>query len=181
MIEKASDAFVCIVDLQEKLVPTQSHPAELLQRVKVMLGGARALEIPFIAARQYPNGLGDIVPEVKELIPENTPVTDKITFSCFGTPEFKAAAAALNRRQMILLGVETHVCVLQTALDAMKAGYEVYLVEDCTDSRHEYDRTAGLNFMRESGVKIVTAEMLLFQLMHDSKHPVFKTISKLVR
>ena len=69
----------------------------------------------------------------------------------------------------------------QPALDAMKAGYEVYLVEDCTDSRHEYDRTAGLNFMRESGVKIVTAEMLLFQLMHDSKHPVFKTISKLVR
>ena len=67
-IENASDAFVCIVDLQEKLVPTQSHPAELLQRVKVMLGGARALEIPFIAARQYPNGLGDLVPEVKELI-----------------------------------------------------------------------------------------------------------------
>ena len=181
MIENASDAFVCIVDLQEKLVPTQSHPAELLQRVKVMLGGARALEIPFIAARQYPNGLGDLVPEVKELIPENTSVTDKITFSCFGTPEFRDAAAKLNRKQMILLGVETHVCVLQTAFDALKLGYEVTLVEDCTDSRHDSDRAAGIALMRENGVQVVTSEMLLFQLMHDSRHPAFKTISKLIR
>ena len=181
MIENASDAFVCVVDLQEKLVPTQSHPTELLQRVKVLLGGLRALEIPFIAAQQYPKGLGELLPEVKELFPENTFIADKITFSCFGTPEFKDAAKQLNRRQMILLGVETHVCVLQTALDAMKLGYEVYLAEDCTDSRHDYDRTAGLNFMRESGIRIVTAEMLLFQLMHDSHHPAFKTISKLVR
>lgn len=181
MIENASDAFVCAVDLQEKLVPTQSHPAELLQRVKVLLGGARALEIPFIAARQYPKGLGEIVPEVKELFPEDTFIADKITFSCFGTPEFKEAAAQINRRQMILLGVETHVCVLQTALDAMKSGYEVFLAEDCTDSRHDYDRAAGLSMMRDCGVKIVTAEMLLFQLMHDSRHPAFKTISKLVR
>ena len=181
MIENASDAFVCVVDLQEKLVPTQSHPTELLQRVKVLLGGARALEIPFVAAQQYPKGLGEILPEVKELFPAGTFIGDKTTFSCFGIPEFKEAAAKLNRRKMILLGVETHVCVLQTALDAMKLGYEVYLVEDCTDSRHGYDRAAGLKFMRESGVKIVTAEMLLFQLMHDSHHPAFKTISKLVR
>ncbi len=181
MIEQASDAFLCVVDLQEKLVPTQSHPAELMKRVGVMLGGARALEIPFVAAQQYPKGLGELLPEVKELLPEGTPVTDKITFSCFGTPEFAAAAAALGRKQMILLGVETHVCVLQTALDAMKLGYEVYLAEDCTDSRHEFDRAAGLALMRESGVKIVTGEMLLFQLMHDSKHPAFKTVSRLVR
>ena len=181
MIENAADAFVCVVDLQEKLVPTQSHPTELLQRVKVLLGGARALEIPFIAAQQYPKGLGEILPEVKELFPADTFIADKTTFSCFGTQEFKDAAARFNRRQMILLGVETHVCVLQTALDAVKLGYEVYLAEDCTDSRHEYDRAAGLTMMRDGGVKTVTAEMLLFQLMRDSHHPAFKTISKLVR
>ena len=181
MIEQASEAFVCVVDLQEKLVPTQSNPAELMKRVGVLLGGARALEIPMIAAQQYPKGLGELLPEVKELLPEGTNVIDKVTFSCFGTPEFQTAAAALGRRKMILLGVETHVCVLQTALDALKLGYEVYLAEDCTDSRHGFDRSAGLALMRESGVKIVTGEMLLFQLMHDSKHPAFKTVSKLVR
>ena len=181
MIENASDAFVCVVDLQEKLVPTQSRPAELLKRVSVLLGGAAALEIPFVAAQQYPKGLGPVVPEVKELFPEGTFITDKITFSCFGTPEFREAAEKLNRKQMILLGVETHVCVLQTAFDALKLGYEVYLAEDCTDSRHDFDRAAGIALMRENGVKVVTGEMLLFQLMHDSRHPVFKTISKLVR
>ena len=181
MIENPSDAFVCVVDLQEKLVPTQSDPAELLKRVGIMIGGARALEIPFVAARQYPKGLGDIVPQVRELLPENTVVADKVSFSCFGTPEFRDAVAALGRKQMILIGVETHVCVLQTAFDAMKLGYEVFLVEDCTDSRHATDRAAGIALMRESGVKIVTSEMLLFQLMHDSLHPAFKTISRLIR
>ncbi len=181
MIENASDAFVCVVDLQEKLVPAMSDPAGLLKRVAVMLGGAAALEIPFVAAQQYPKGLGLVVPEVKALFPERTSITDKITFSCFGTPEFRDAAEKLNRKQMILLGVETHVCVLQTALDALKLGYEVYLVEDCTDSRKVTDRAAGIALMRENGVKVVTSEMLLFQLMRDSRHPAFKTISKLVR
>ena len=181
MIENASDAFVCVVDLQEKLVPTQSDPVRLLKRVGVMLGGAAALEIPLIAAQQYPKGLGLIVPEVKSLLPADIFIADKTSFSCFGSPEFSAAAAGLNRKQMILLGVETHVCVLQTALDALKLGYEVYLVEDCTDSRHESDRAAGIAFMREAGVKIVTSEMLLFQLLHHSGHPAFKTISRLVR
>lgn len=181
MIENPSDAFVCVVDMQEKLVPTQSDPAELLKRVAILMGGAAALEIPFVAARQYPNGLGGIVPEIAALLPENTAVADKVSFSCFGTPEFRDAAAALGRKQMILTGIETHVCVLQTAFDAMKLGYEVYLVEDCTDSRHVTDRAAGIALMRESGVKIVTSEMLLFQLMHDSKHPAFKTISRLIR
>ena len=181
MIENASDAFVCVVDLQEKLVPAMSDPAGLLKRVSVLLGGAAALEIPFVAAQQYPKGLGVVVPEVKGLFPEGTSVTDKITFSCFGTPEFRDSAEKLGRKQMILLGVETHVCVLQTALDALKLGYEVYLVEDCTDSRHVFDRAAGIALMRENGVQVVTGEMLLFQLMRDSRHPAFKTISKLVR
>ena len=181
MMENGSDAFVCVVDLQERLVPTQSSPEELLKRVRIMLEGARALEIPLIAAQQYPKGLGPLVPEVKELLPENTFIADKITFSCFASPEFREAAEKLNRRRMILLGVETHVCVLQTALDALKLGYEVYLVEDCTDSRHVSDRAAGIALMRESGVKIVTSEMLLFRLLHDAGHPAFKTISRLVR
>ena len=118
---------------------------------------------------------------MKELFPEGTSITDKITFSCFGTPEFREGAERLNRKQMILLGVETHVCVLQTAFDALKLGYEVTLVEDCTDSRHVSDRAAGIALMRENGVQIVTSEMLLFQLMRDSRHSAFKTISKLVR
>ena len=181
MIEKASDAFVCVVDLQEKLVPAMNDPAGLLKRVSVLLGGAAALEIPFVAAQQYPKGLGLVVPEVKELFPEGTSVTDKITFSCFGTPEFREAAEKFDRKQMILLGVETHVCVLQTAFDAMKLGYEVYLVEDCTASRHVSDRAAAIALMRENGVRVVTSEMILFQLMRNSLHPAFKTISKLVR
>ena len=180
-MEDASNVFVCVIDLQEKLLPAQNRPTELLQRVKVMLGGARALEIPFVAARQYPQGLGDLVPEVKELLPEDAWVADKVTFSGFGCPDFRDAVSRLQRKQMILLGIETHICVQQTALDALKLGYEVYLAEDCTDSRHEYNRAAGISFMRESGVKIATSEMLLFQLLHDSRHPAFKTISRLVR
>ena len=181
MIENTDNVFLCVVDLQEKLVPTQSRPDELMKRVGILLGGARALGLPAIAAQQYPKGLGPVVPEVKELLPENTFVADKTTFSCFGTPEFKDAAEKIRRKQMILLGVETHVCVLQTALDAQKLGYQVFLAEDCTDSRHESDRAAGIALMRESGIRIVTSEMLLFMLMHDSRHPAFKTVSKLIR
>lgn len=181
MIPVAAESFICLVDLQEKLAPAMSDPAGLLRHVRILLGGARALAIPFLAARQYPKGLGVIVPQAAELIPPGTPVTDKTSFSCFGSPEFTAAAAKLNRKQMLLLGVEAHICVLQTALDALDAGYKVYLASDCTDSRFAADKDAALSFLRRRGVEIVTGEMLLFALMRDAKHPAFKTVSALVR
>ncbi|MBO7146223.1 MAG: isochorismatase family protein [Lentisphaeria bacterium] len=176
-----SDTFTCVVDLQEKLVPAMGNSENLMKRVKILLGGLQSLEIPVLATEQYPKGLGATLPEVSELFTPGAAVIEKNSFSCFGTESFAEAARQCGRKNMILLGVESHVCVFQTALDALELGYTVYLVEDCIDSRFASDKAAAIAALRDAGVKILTSEMILFMLMRASSHPAFKTISKLIR
>lgn len=181
LINDCSDAFVCVVDVQEKLMPAMGNAQETLNRLKVLLGGCSALEIPFLVTEQYPKGLGSTLEEIRALFPAGTIVFEKNSFSCFGSGSFAETVAASGKKVMILCGVESHVCVFQTALEAKEKGLEVILVEDCVDSRHTSDKCIALKYLRHAGVHIISSEMLLFLLMKNSSHPAFKFISKLVR
>lgn len=181
MTPDASSSLLCIVDIQEKLIGAMGAPQETLKRSKIVLEAARVLGIPMIATEQYPRGLGPTLPEITELFSEGTPVLEKTSFSCFGVESFSNAVADSPATDLILIGIEAHVCVFQTALDALALGKTVYLVEDCVDSRHASDKASALAFLRQEGVKVLTSEMLLFQLLRNASHPCFKTVSKLVR
>ncbi len=170
--------FVC-VDVQEKLLSVISDAEKILPRIKVMLQGAKALNIPIVATCQYPEKLGNTMKELMEMMPENSPEFGKLSFSCFGEDSFRKMVAPY--RTLVLFGVETHVCVLQTALEAIRAGHEVILIKDAVSSRKESDKEAGIDFMKENGVKIMTSEMLLFMYMRCSKHPSFKEVSKIIK
>ena len=178
---KSCEALVCVVDVQEKLIPAMGNGGDLLKRLNVLLGGCAALEIPFLVTEQYPKGLGNTLEEIRGIFPEGTAVFEKNSFSCFGSEEFASAVKDSRKKWMILCGVESHVCVFQTALEAKKNGLEVILVEDCVDSRHGSDKTTALKYLRHAGVHIVSSEMVLFLLMKSSANPAFKVISKLVR
>ena len=178
---KCDNAFVCVVDVQEKLIPAMGCGADVVKRLQVLLGGCKALELPFLVTEQYPKGLGNTLPEIRSLFPEGTSIVEKSSFSCFGAEDFCSGVKKLSRNVMILCGVESHVCVFQTALEAKAEGLEVILVEDCVDSRHGSDKTTALKYLRHAGVHILSSEMLLFLLMKNSSHPAFKVISKLVR
>ncbi|MBO5760097.1 MAG: isochorismatase family protein [Lentisphaeria bacterium] len=171
-------AFIC-VDVQEKLLSVISGSEKILPRIKILLQAAKALNIPVVATCQYPERLGNTMSELLEIMPENTPEYGKLSFSCFGEESFREKVAPC--RTLVLFGVETHVCVLQTALDAIRAGHEVILIEDAAGSRKESDKEAGIAFMKEAGVKIMTSEMLLFMYMRSSRHPSFKEVSKLIK
>jgi len=181
MIPNLSSSLLCIVDLQEKLIGAMGCAQETLKRVKILLEAARALELPMVATEQYPRGLGPTLPEVRELFSEGTPVIEKTQFSCFGANGFRSVVVNSGATDLILIGIESHVCVLQTALDALALGKTVYLVEDCVDSRHASDKASALAYMRGAGIKVLTSEMLLFLFLRDASHPCFKTVSKLIR
>ncbi|OQA85546.1 MAG: Isochorismatase family protein [Lentisphaerae bacterium ADurb.Bin242] len=181
MIPNLISSLLCIVDIQEKLIGAMGCPQEMLKRSKILLEASRALGLPMVATEQYPRGLGPTLPEIRELFAEGTPVIEKIHFSCFGAEGFRSAVAVSEAKNLILIGIESHVCVLQTALDALALGKTVYLAEDCVDSRYASDKASALAYMRNEGVKVLTSEMLLFLFLRDASHPCFKTISQLIK
>ena len=175
------DPALITVDLQERLVPSVYNPDEVVSRATVLLKGAAELGVPVIATEQYPKGLGSTLEEIASVLPAGTPVIEKTSFSCYGTEAFAEAIQRLDRECVILCGVESHVCVLQTAMDAIAAGKIVYIVTDGVSSRKESDRDTGLQYLRHNGVQELSAEALLFMMLRNSKHPAFKTISALVK
>jgi nicotinamidase-related amidase len=181
MFPESQSTFLTVIDLQERLCGAIAGSREILPRVKVLIEGAKALNIPIIVTEQYPQGLGPTLPELKEILPPDVPFVVKTAFSCFGAEEYCREAEKTPRGSLVIAGVESHVCVLQTALDGLARGYEVYVPEDCVASRRDSDKASALALLRASGVHVVTSEMLLFLLLRDSRHPAFKTISKIIR
>ena len=173
------DTVSIVNDYQEKLLPALSNYEELINTIKMMLVGLCALEIPLIATTQYAKGLGDTIPEIAQLL-ENTQIFDKSSFSVMDSPEVKAAIPR-GTKHIIVCGMETHICVLQSIMDLQNAGYQTYLVADCVSSRSESDKAFALVRAEQEGAKITTAEAVLYELLQGAKHPAFKTISALVK
>lgn len=167
-----------VVDIQEKLLPTIPTGDHLVWNVSRLTRGARLFDVPVLGTEQYPKGLGPTVPE---LAGELTILPSKLSFSCTGGEGFHQALSTRGGHQVLLAGIETHVCVLQTALDLMADGYQVFLAVDATGSRSDQDFQIALQRMQSAGVTLTTTETALFEWCRIAGTDQFKAISRLVR
>ena len=171
----AAKAALVVIDIQEKLLPPIHEGARLLRNAKLLLRLASILKMPVMATTQYARGLGATVPQIAELLPPSTSVHDKVEFSCFGSEEFCDAAGRLpGREQLLVCGMETHICVLQTTLAALERGYTVHVIADAVGSRSEFNWQTGLGRMRAAGAVISSTEMAIYELLRASGGPAFK-------
>ncbi len=168
------------VDIQERLFPHIHEHDELARRCVILIQGLRLLNVPIIVTEQYVKGLGPTIPSISQALGEYNPI-EKITFSCCGAPEVEAQVLGSNRRHVILFGIETHVCVQQTALDLLGQGRTVVIIEDCVSSRSPNDKRVAIERMRQAGAVITTTESVLFELLRQAGTETFKQISALVK
>jgi len=174
-----STACVLVVDVQERLAPVMWNFAFVEKYCRAMILAARDLGMPVLATEQYPKGLGSTVASIREALPG--PPIVKMHFSCGADPAFTQALAATGRKQVIVVGIETHVCVFQTVRDLLGRGYEVYVCADAVTSRFEEHRRVALEQMRGLGAVVTSAETAIFDLLHVCGTPEFKRVSALVR
>lgn len=176
MLIQAEHSFLLMIDLQERLGPAIDNFAEVQRHNKWLLDIAQRLHVPVAATVQYPRGLGEMIPELARPIPPEH-IVEKIHFSAVADGCLERLAAT-SRRQVVLTGTETHVCVLQTALGLLAAGKEVYVVTEAVGSRRAQDKQLGLERMRQEGCRIVSREMVAFEWLHKAGTDRFKEISK---
>lgn len=175
------NSVLAVVDVQEAFRKAIPDFAEVVSRISIAIRGFQTLGRPIIVTEQYPKGLGRTAEELLLSIPEDATFIEKSTFSSYGEPSFAAELEKFQAKQIVLCGVETHVCVNQTAHDLLGAGYQVHLLTDCVASRYQHDREAGLRKMFASGVVPSSMEMALFEMMRDSRHEKFKEIQSLIK
>jgi len=166
-----------VIDLQAKLLPPIFQKEQLVRHAQLLIRAAGILKIPALVTTQYAKGLGATVPEVASLLPENQPI-DKQLFSCFGSDVFCTLLKRLpgNRNTVLLCGMESHICVAQTALAALRDGYVVHVASDAVSSRTEWNWKIGLDRMRAAGAVISSTEMIIYELMRSSASPAFKEL-----
>lgn len=173
-----SDTALLVVDLQEKLVRLLADAPRIVWNVRRLLDGAKVLGVPTAATEQYPQGLGATVAEIAERL---GPVPAKVLFSCRECGDLLTGLQQRGVQKILLAGIEAHVCVQQTALDLLAAGYRVYVAVDAVGSRHEIDSATALRRMEASGATLTTTEAALFEWCEAAGTPEFKQISALVR
>lgn len=180
MLIDANKSALLVVDVQEKLMPAMAEPDQVVENCAVLMKAAARLTIPVVVSEQYPKGLGNTVPALAELAPPGS-VMPKLHFSCAADPTIAAVLAAYERGQVLVVGVESHVCVLQTALDLKAAGTRCIVVADATSSRTARNKELALARLREAGVEIATTEMVLFEWLRQAGTPEFKELSRLIK
>ena len=181
MLPENDNTLLVIVDVQQKLMNVMSNSSSCLAKVKLLADALNLMDVPCIVTEQYPKGLGPTVDEIKSVLKDSTPFVEKSAFSCCGADEFNSRVQEFERKNIIICGVESHVCVLQTAINLKQKGYNVYLAADAVSSRNENDKAYALDFLRQSGVAVLSTESLIFALLKDSKHPSFKAVSALLK
>lgn len=170
-----------VVDIQEKLLPPIHEKERLVRNSQLLIRAAKILSLPVIMTTQYSKGLGQTVTEIASLLPDVTPL-DKLEFGCFGNGQFCSTVANLNGRNTLLLcGMETHICVLQTALGALAQGHHVHVAADAVGSRSELNWKLGLERMRDAGAVISSTEMMIYELLGKSGTPAFKEMLQYIK
>jgi len=178
---RAEECVLGVIDIQEKLLPPIQEKERLVRNSQLLIRLANMLSMPVVVTTQYAKGLGQTVPEIMSLLPGAKPV-DKMEFGCFGNGEFCSAISMLSGRNTLLLcGMETHICVMQTALGALNQGLNVHVAADAVGSRSELNWKLGLERMREAGAVISSAEMMTYELLGKSGSPAFKEILQYLR
>jgi nicotinamidase-related amidase len=177
----AEDTMALIVDFQEKLVPVIEQKEELIHNTEILIKGLQALQVPMIVTQQYTKGIGMTVPEITQLYGESFSYEDKVTFSCVDDEAILAKIKALGKKNIIVCGIEAHICVLQTVIDLTAMGYQVLLVEDCIGSRKDSNRQIGIRRALQEGALSTSYESILFELTRVAKTDIFKEIARLIK
>jgi len=179
MLSPEETLFV-LVDVQDKLAQMMHEKERFFKNLRILIQSLRILDIPIVWAEQYPEGLGETIPQIKELLGGYKPISKK-TFSVCGHKELNDQIKASGRKQAIVAGMESHVCVYQTVSDLLSQGYGVTIIADAISSRTGENREIGIDRMISDGARLSSTEMILFELMHIAKGEKFKAISKLVQ
>lgn len=174
-------AALVIIDMQDAFRSAIPDFAEVARRIASVAQAAQLLGLPIVVTEQYPKGLGRTAEEIRAALPGGLEVIEKTAFSSCGAQEFVARLEATGARQIILCGIEAHVCVNQTTHDLLARGFQVHLLTDCISSRAAHNKETGLAKMQRSGALPSSAEMALFELMRDARHEQFKAIQKLIK
>jgi nicotinamidase-related amidase len=182
-LARADDSVLVIVDIQEKLAPAMPPDVrrEVLATTSVLLEAAAELAVPVIASEQYPKGLGHTVPEVSGDFPAGSRIIEKDSFSCCGEAGFTEALEATGRNQVVIAGMEAHVCVLQTAVQLPEAGFVPFVVADGVCSRREAHKRNALERLGHNGVNVTNGESVLFEWLQQAGTDAFRKLSRLIR
>ena len=176
------DSVLVLIDIQERLTTAMASGVRerLIAQVSTLITAAKALSVPVIVTEQYPKGLGATEEALKSLLLETVPIIEKTSFSAAKVDDFLAEIAQTKRKQIILTGMQTHICIMQSALDLQQQGYQVFVVEDAVSSRSAINQDNALQRMRQAGIIISNVESIIFEWLGDAKHPAFRSLSKLI-
>lgn len=177
-MDSKNTTVICI-DIQEKLVNMLENKEQIASNCKKMMKVASILDIDTIISEQYPKGLGSTIESIKEI--KDFKTIEKTTFSALQTPEFRECFDSFKNKDVVIFGIETHICVYQTVKDLIKEGYNVYVVCDCCASRSNLNYEKSLKLMEKLGANITTLEIVLFDFLKSSKHPNFKELQGLIK
>lgn len=180
MLNSAHTVMV-VVDVQGNLAQVMHGRQSLFENLQKLILGMRILEVPMIVTEQIPEKLGPTRTEIAELLPPGVRPLAKSSFSCWREPRFREALTALDRTQVLITGIECHVCVYQTAVDLLGLGYEVQVVSDCVASRTQENRLLGIERMKSEGVKLTGTEMVLFEMLGTAEGERFREIIRVVK
>lgn len=169
-----------VIDIQEKLLPHMHDSGKTLHNNLKLIEGLQVLSVPLFITQQYTKGLGATVPAIVQNFPEFSYI-EKLSFSCYAVTDLADKIELSGKKNIILSGIETHVCVLQTCLDLLEAGLNPIIVEDCVSSRKPDDKKAAIERMRQEGAVITTMESILFELTGAAGNEIFKSISRIIK
>ncbi|MDH4379590.1 MAG: hydrolase [Vampirovibrionales bacterium] len=175
-----ANSVLWVVDLQDRMVPAIDKGDAVVQQAAILLQAAQLLAIPVVVSEQYPKGLGHTVEALAPWL-EGAPILEKTTFGVFATEASVTVLQALQKTHLVVCGVETHVCVSQTVLQAINLGYTVGVVVDAVGSRHKADHKTALKRLEQQGAQLLTTESILFEWLGDAQHAQFKAVQALVK
>jgi len=178
---RIESSCLVVVDVQERFRAVQAHFDDMVAGCVRLVRTFRALGAPVLVTEQYPRGLGHTVPELVEALGSGSPVDEKMVFSCCGSSEFVSRLEATGAKQVLVCGIETHVCVNQTVHDLLARGHAVHVAADAVESRKATDREVALRKMAGSGAVVTTTEMAAFELLNEATHPKFKEVQSLFK
>lgn len=174
----ATESLLLVIDIQEKLLPSIHAHEEMIKHCQWLLRLANTMQVPVFFSEQYPQGLGPTPKSLTEIIPTSD-ILPKVEFSCAANPLMLTAIEQFNRQHIVICGIETHVCVLQTAIDLANLGKQIFVVADATSTRYQEDKYWAIERMnRHNNIQIVTREMVLFEWLHQSGNALFKEVSQ---
>ncbi|HTH51992.1 MAG TPA: hydrolase [Pyrinomonadaceae bacterium] len=178
---RKDDTALVVIDVQEAFRNVIPEFATVASRISTVVRGMQVLDVPVLVTEQYPKGLGPTAEEITFVLPDDSAAFEKTAFSSCGAAAFIARLEELGTKQVLVCGLETHICVNQTVHDLIDRGLQVHVLVDCVCSRFEYNKSIGLKKMRAAGAIPSSVEMALFELMGDSRHEQFKEIQALIK